>query len=87
VGFCRLPGPRVIGDSDDWITSDCIDIVIPGGMLRSKPQIEATGLTNLSEYLGHDMKMEAELRTAGEPFKRLAAHLELPYQPKALISY
>ena len=86
-GLAPPPGPRVQGASGDWITSDGIDIVVPGDMLRAQPKIEATGHTILSEYLGKDVAVRAELRIAGQPPKELAGRLELPYQPKSLVNY
>ena len=86
-GIERKAGLRIEGGSGDWITSDGIDILVPGDMLRSQRKLEATGHTILSEYLGKDVAVRAELRIPGRKPVEVSARMELPYKPKSLVSY
>ena len=82
VGVVMPPEPRVQGESGDWVTSEGVDIVVPGDQLRAQPKVEASGHTILSEYLGKPLTHVLNCAY-------LASHLnsgrqiDLPYNQKA----
>jgi hypothetical protein len=80
------PSGQLEGESGGWITSRGVTIRTPSGFLHRKPNVELTGTTFGTEYLGK-VRVRAQLEADNRPAKGEPTEVDLPVIPKSVVNY